>query len=82
MLVEKSQEVSVREAAAHLMCSSAIHPEHVLCNEESVRRWHAAGLAVAAWTVDEPQDVRRCRDLGVDALITNRPGAVRSMLGR
>jgi glycerophosphoryl diester phosphodiesterase len=41
-----------------------------------VQRVRERGRAVHVWTVDEPDDVRRCLDLEVDAIITNRPGAV------
>jgi glycerophosphoryl diester phosphodiesterase len=34
------------------------------------------------WTVNEPEDVELCLDLGVDAIITNRPRAVLDQLGR
>lgn len=39
-----------------------------------VRKAHAAGLGVAAWTVDKPRSVGRAVEMGIDALITNRPG--------
>ena len=47
-----------------------------------VERVHAAGGRVHVWTVDEQADVDLCRSLGVDAIITNRPGRVLRMLGR
>ena len=34
---------------------------------------HRAGLPVQVWTVDEPADIRRLLDWGVDAIITDRP---------
>ena len=34
---------------------------------------HKAGLVVQAWTVDEPQDIRRLLDWGVDGIISDRP---------
>jgi glycerophosphoryl diester phosphodiesterase len=47
---------------------------------ESVRRWHEAGCEVHVWTVDEPSDFELCLSLGVDAVITNRPRAMRTAL--
>jgi glycerophosphoryl diester phosphodiesterase len=44
------------------------------------QRVQAAGSRVFVWTVDDPEDVRRCCDLGVDAIITNRPGDVRRLV--
>lgn len=45
-----------------------------------VKRVHDAGRRVFVWTVDEPEDVELCRTIGVDAIITNRPGEVRKLL--
>ncbi|GAA2823924.1 glycerophosphodiester phosphodiesterase [Kitasatospora paracochleata] len=41
-----------------------------------------AGHRVHVWTVDEPADVELCLELGVEALITNRPAQVLAQLGR
>lgn len=46
-----------------------------------VERVHKAGHQVHVWTVDDPADVQLCLDQGVDAIITNRPGEVRKMIG-
>ena len=40
---------------------------------ELVGQAQARGRAVHVWTVDRPADLALCRDLGVDAVITNRP---------
>jgi glycerophosphoryl diester phosphodiesterase len=40
---------------------------------ELVGQAQARGRAVHVWTVDRPADLELCRDLGVDAVITNRP---------
>ena len=46
---------------------------------------HRAGLVVKVWTVNEPADMRRLLDWGVDALISDRPdlavGAVNAFAG-
>lgn len=47
-----------------------------------VARVHERGGQVHVWTVDEPDDVARCVDAGVDVIITNRPEAVLHQLGR
>lgn len=47
-----------------------------------VERLKQAGHQVHVWTVNEPEDVDLCVDLGVDAIITNRPRAVLRQLGR
>ena len=38
-----------------------------------VKLAHRAGLSVQVWTVDEPADIHRLLDWGVDAIITDRP---------
>lgn len=46
------------------------------------KRVQAAGSKVYVWTVDEPADVELVCSLGVDAIITNRPRDVRSLVDR
>jgi len=41
-----------------------------------IERLKQAGHQVHVWTVNEPEDVDLCVDLGIDAIITNRPRAV------
>jgi glycerophosphoryl diester phosphodiesterase len=40
---------------------------------EGIAEAHALGLKVGAWTVDEPAEMRRLIDRGLDALCTDRP---------
>ncbi|MEV1047667.1 glycerophosphodiester phosphodiesterase [Streptomyces sp. NPDC049916] len=47
-----------------------------------IERLHRAGQRVHVWTVNEPADVELCAELGVEAIITNRPKQVLSQLGR
>jgi glycerophosphoryl diester phosphodiesterase len=44
------------------------------------KRIKATGRKLNVWTVDDPSDVRLCYELGVDNLITDRPGFVREIL--
>lgn len=45
-----------------------------------VERLHAGGRDVHVWTVDRTADVELCVELGVDAIITNRPRHVLGLL--
>ena len=45
-------------------------------------RLHRHGHRVHCWTVDRTADVEMCLDLGVEAIITNRPKHVLEVLGR
>ena len=44
------------------------------------KRIKSAGRKLNVWTVNDPVDIRLCHELGVDNLITNRPGFVRELL--
>lgn len=46
---------------------------HSVVGETVVRRAHARGAAVVAWTVDHPRDLARVDHAGVDAVVTNDP---------
>ena len=56
--------------------------EIVRAHPRYVERVHRAGGRVHVWTVDQPADVELCARLGVEAIITNRPGPVLAQLGR
>jgi len=62
---------SVQRAVA--IGASAVGFEFRLLDADLVAATRAAGLKVAAWTVNEEADIRRVLDLGVDVLISDRP---------
>jgi glycerophosphoryl diester phosphodiesterase len=58
----------------------ARHPEHTMVNATYVTQAHWRGLLVNTWTVDEPDEMIRLIDLGVDCIITNRPDVLHSVI--
>jgi len=44
-------------------------------NPDLIRRIVKAGDRVHCWVVNDPEDIDRCMDLGVEAIITDTPGA-------
>jgi glycerophosphoryl diester phosphodiesterase len=44
------------------------------------KRIKSAGRKLNIWTVNDSADIRLCNELGVDILITNRPGFARELL--
>lgn len=61
---------------------AAVHPHHALVTRQRVSDWHAAGLGVFTWTVNEPDLARRLLGLGVDGLIGDEPRVLLEAAGR
>jgi glycerophosphoryl diester phosphodiesterase len=52
----------------------------VLVDHRFLRAAHDRSLKVHVWTVDEPAEMHRLLDLGVDGLMTDRPTVLRQVM--
>ena len=51
-----------------------------IVTERTVERAHRRGLQVHVWTIDEPGEMHRLFDLGVDGVMTDRPAVLKQVL--
>lgn len=54
----------------------AINPNFETLTAENTDKIHDEDLKVYTWTVNEPEDIQRMKDFGVDGIITNYPERV------
>jgi glycerophosphoryl diester phosphodiesterase len=55
---------------------------HRLVDADVVAAARAAGIRIAAWTVNDETDIRRMIDLGVDMVMSDRPDLAKRLAGR
>lgn len=78
--VDPFDAITAAASAGH----TAIHPDLASFDDDAgavVRAAHTAGLWAIAWTVDEPDDITRLADAGIDGIITNVPDVAMGVLG-
>jgi len=67
-------------AAFSRLGAHAVHPEHVLVTEQRMRAWRGLGALVGVWTVNQEERARELSALGVDYIVSDRPGAILAAL--
>jgi glycerophosphoryl diester phosphodiesterase len=74
-LVHEKQRFLKRAPLFRALGADGVHPQHTLVTEASIARWKRKPAIVNVWTVNAPADVKRVAALGVDAIISDNPGA-------
>ena len=52
---------------------NSIGPNHKLITRENLRNWKMQKLEVFAWTVNELEDIQKCKSGGIDGIISDYP---------
>ncbi|HET7541952.1 MAG TPA: glycerophosphodiester phosphodiesterase family protein [Polyangiaceae bacterium] len=81
-LVHQKQRLLKYAPGLGQLGANGLHPEHVLCDQERVRRLKRAHFLVNTWTVNEPARARSLARMGVDSIISDMPGKILSELSR
>jgi glycerophosphoryl diester phosphodiesterase len=63
-----------------LVKAAADNPHHSLVNEQYMAWAGRHSLLVNVWTVDDPAEAQRLAAMGVNSIITNKPGSIRSSI--
>jgi glycerophosphoryl diester phosphodiesterase len=66
-----------RRAAANAAQVPVSQGPITVVNQRFVERAHALGIKVHVWTIDDPAEMHRLLDLGVDGIMTDRPLVLR-----
>lgn len=64
------------DALLESSAATVLSPKYTDLRRDDVRRMHARGVEVIPWTVNEPADIRRMIEWGVDGIISDYPDRV------
>ncbi|HKA53750.1 MAG TPA: glycerophosphodiester phosphodiesterase family protein, partial [Candidatus Binatia bacterium] len=79
--VSTGQLAGYRPAGLALQIPPQFH-EVLLVTAETVAAAHASGLEIHVWTINEPREMARLLDLGVDGIMSDFPGRLREVAQR
>ena len=65
---------------AHRIKADVFSPDHQGLSHQLIEYAHALDMKVIPWTVNQPKDMQRLIDWGVDGLITDSPAMLRDLL--
>lgn len=72
-----------RTATAAMAAQVPVHVRRItIVNRSFVARAHRRGVHVHVWTIDDADEMDRLLDLGVDGIMTDRPGVLQDVLRR
>lgn len=60
----------------------AVHPEHVLVTGPRMAAWRSKRALVGVWTVNDEARAQELSKLGVDYIVSDRPGAILTAISR
>jgi len=60
---------------------TALHPHYSMIDAKYVVWARRKGLKINTWTTDDPAEMQRLMNLGVDAIMTNKPDVLRQVVG-
>jgi glycerophosphoryl diester phosphodiesterase len=81
LLLDPDKSLLLQDALfAPLTANASIHPADAHVTPARVSAWHARGLQVVVWTVNDPARAQALEAMGVDACITDDPQSLRQGL--
>jgi len=79
-LVHEKQHILKYAPGLRQLRANALHPQHSLATSARVTRLKRAHFLVNTWTVNEPSRAVELARSGVDAIISDVPGAILAAL--
>ncbi len=80
LLIDPDKAFMSQRLLVPLVSNHSVHPHAGQVTVARAAAWRKAGLELAVWTVDQPEEAKRQASLGARYLITNRPKVIRDAL--